>query len=314
MKKVAVLYGGLSEEREVSLRSGAAVAKALETAGYTVRMIDVDRKVAERLREEPTDVVFIALHGRYGEDGTIQGMLELMGLPYTGPGVLASSVAMNKITTKRLLESAGLPTPQFTIVREYEVSQQGLDAVADSCKAKMTLPLVVKAATQGSTIGIYFVHRWEELGTALEKAFAYDSEVLVEEFIDGMEITASVLGNNEPEALPLIEIVSATGQYDYEAKYTVGLSEHIIPPRLPEKVQAAVRSLAVQAYRLLGCRGLSRVDFLVTKDHRPYILEVNTSPGMTETSLFPDAAKAAGIKFPALVDRLVQLALENQAK
>ncbi len=311
MKKVAVLYGGMSEEREVSLRTGAAVCKALQAKGYDVKSIDVDRQVAKRLLEEPVDLAFIALHGRYGEDGTIQGLLEIMGIPYTGPGVMASAVAMNKITTKRLLLNAGLPTPKFQVLKDFEVSKQGLDAVALDLKSRVSLPAVVKAATQGSTIGIYFIYRWEELAPALEKAFGFDREVLVEEFIEGMEVTASVLGNEEPQALPLIEITSVTGKYDYEAKYTAGMSEHIIPPRLPEEKQREIQSLAVQAYQTIGCRGLSRVDFMVTKAGKPYILEVNTSPGMTETSLYPDAARAAGIEFPELVDRLVKLALDK---
>lgn len=311
MKKVAVLYGGMSEEREVSLRTGGAVCKALQTKGYDVKPIDVDRQVAKRLLEEPVDVAFIALHGRYGEDGTIQGLLEIMGIPYTGPGVMASAVAMNKITTKRLLLDAGLPTPKFQILQNYEVAKQGIEATILDLKSKVVLPAVVKAATQGSTIGIYFVHRWEEMGQALEKAFGFDREVLVEEFIEGMEVTASVLGNDEPQALPLIEITSVTGKYDYEAKYTAGMSEHIIPPRLAVEKQQEIQSLAVQAYKTVSCRGLSRVDFMITKDGKPYILEVNTSPGMTETSLYPDAARAAGIEFPELVDRLVRLALEE---
>lgn len=311
MKKVAVLYGGMSEEREVSLRTGAAVCKALQAKGYEVKPIDVDRQVAKRLSEELVDLAFIALHGRYGEDGTIQGLLEIMGIPYTGSGVLASAVAMNKITTKRLLAEAGLPTPKFQVLKDFEVRKQGLAAVAADLKAGVSLPLVVKAATQGSTIGVYFIYRWEEMVPALEKAFGFDREVLVEEFIEGMEVTASVLGNEEPQALPLIEITSVTGKYDYEAKYTAGMSEHIIPPRLPEEKQREIQSLAVEAYKTIGCRGLSRVDFMISQAGKPYILEVNTSPGMTETSLYPDAARAAGIEFPELVDRLVRLALEE---
>ncbi|MFZ3171516.1 MAG: D-alanine--D-alanine ligase [Carboxydocellales bacterium] len=311
MKRVAVLYGGLSEEREVSLRTGRAVCKALEAKGYYVKPIDVDRQVAQKLMEESVDLAFIALHGRYGEDGTIQGLLEIMAIPYTGSGVMASAVAMNKITTKRLLLDAKLPTPKFQVLKAYEVDKLSLAATVLDLKSMVTLPAVVKAATQGSTIGIYFVHHWEEMTPALEKAFGFDSEVLVEEFIAGMEVTASVLGNNQPQALPLIEITSVTGKYDYEAKYTAGMSEHIIPPRLTPEKQQEIQALALQAYQTLSCRGLSRVDFMITKDGQPYILEVNTSPGMTETSLFPDAARAAGIEFPELVDRLVKLALEE---
>ncbi|HEX3030781.1 MAG TPA: D-alanine--D-alanine ligase [Bacillota bacterium] len=233
MKKVAVLYGGLSEEREVSLRSGAAVGKALQEKGFQVTMLDVNRQVAKQLMDDTFDVAYIALHGHHGEDGTIQGLLEILGIPYTGPGVLASALAMNKIATKRMLLQFGLPTPGFTVLMRHDILKKGIPATVAELKKSLTLPLVVKAATQGSTIGIYFINKWEEMAPGLEQAFNYDSEVLVEEFIKGMELTASVLGNEEPVALPLIEITTVTGCYDYQTKYTVGMSSHIIPPQTP---------------------------------------------------------------------------------
>ena len=256
------------------------------------------------------NLAFLALHGRYGEDGTVQGLMELLGIPYTGPGVLASAIAMDKVTTKKILVFEGLPTPPFLLVDRYEARKKGIDAVAKEILAEKKLPLVVKAPTQGSTIGITFAHQPEELAPALEEAFRYDPRALVEEFVTGTEVTASVLGNNDPVSLPLIEIVSATGVYDYEAKYTVGMSEHIMPPRIPESQQKTIKDLALKTYLALGCRGLSRVDFIITEAGEPYVLEVNTLPGMTETSLFPDAARAAGMEFPELVEKLVQLALE----
>lgn len=308
--KIGVIMGGRSAEREVSLRTGEAIYKALKEKGYDAVRIDADTSLAENVKGLNIRLAFLALHGRYGEDGTVQGLMELLGIPYTGPGVLASAIAMDKVTTKKILAFEGLPTPPFLLVDRQEAQQKGLDSVAQEILTEKNLPLVVKAPTQGSTIGITFVHQPEQLAPALAEAFRYDPRALVEEFITGTEVTASVLGNNQPVALPLIEIVSATGVYDYEAKYTVGMSDHIIPPRIPVEQQKKAKELALKTYLALGCRGLSRVDFIITEAGEPYILEVNTLPGMTETSLFPDAARAAGIEFPDLVEKLVQLALE----
>ena len=312
--KIGVLLGGRSAERDVSLRTGESVFKALLEKGYQTVKIDVGLDVAERIREEKIDLAFIALHGKYGEDGTIQGLLEMLDIPYTGPGVLASALAIDKVATKKMLIYEGLPTPRFILVDRRASAGPGLESAAGRVEREMGLPVIIKAPTQGSTIGTSFVHRREEIGPALELAFQYDGVALVEEMIDGAEITASVLGNEEPVALPLIEITSASGVYDYNAKYTPGLSDHIIPPRIPEDQQAVLKELAVRAYRALGCRGLSRVDFMVDRQGRPFVLEVNTIPGMTETSLFPDAARAAGIEFPDLVERLVVLAGEIRSE
>lgn len=310
--KIGVLLGGRSAEREVSLRTGEAVFKALLEKGYPAVKIDAGLDVAVRIREEKIDLAFIALHGKHGEDGTIQGLLEMLDIPYTGSGVLASALAGDKVATKKMLICEGLPTPRFIVIGRRESAGPGLESAAGRVEREMGLPVVIKAPSQGSTIGTSFVNRKEEIGSALELSFQYDSVALVEEMIDGTEITASILGNEEPVALPLIEITSASGVYNYEAKYTPGLSDHIIPPRIPEEQQAVLKELAVRACRALGCRGLSRVDFMVDRQGRPFVLEVNTIPGMTETSLFPDAARAAGIEFPDLVERLVELALERR--
>lgn len=307
--KVAVLCGGKSAEREVSLRSGAAVYQALLERGYEAVKIDVGTDIGERLKTAKPALAFIALHGEYGEDGTIQGLLEMLGISYTGSGVLASALAMHKVMTKRILAQAAIPTAEFTVVTRPEVDAQGMTAVAGQVREKLGLPLVVKAATQGSSIGLYFAYTPEELGRAIEQALAYGADVLVEKFLEGMEVTAAVMGNEEPVVLPLIQIISRTGVYDYEAKYTAGLSDHIIPPPLPLAVQEHIKQLAAAVYRLLQCRGFARVDFMVTEQEQPYVLEVNTIPGMTAVSLFPDAARAAGLSFPDLVERLVQLAL-----
>ncbi|MDD4238839.1 MAG: D-alanine--D-alanine ligase [Desulfotomaculaceae bacterium] len=309
--KIGVLMGGRSPERAISLRTGEAIYNALGMLGYLAVKIDVGLDVVERIKEEGIELAFLALHGKYGEDGTIQGLLEMIGLPYTGSGILASSLAMDKIATKKMLCFEGLPTPHFMEVEDTAVKGLGIQAAAAKIYSEMGLPLVVKAPTQGSTIGIAFVHQKEDLVSALELAYRYDKTALVEQFVEGREITASVLGNENPVALPLIEIVSTTGVYDYEAKYTAGMSDHIIPPRISGEQQKVIKDLAVRTFKALGCRGLARVDFML--DHRgsPFILEVNTIPGMTTTSLFPDAARAAGIEFPELIDRIVKLAMEN---
>lgn len=309
--KIGVLLGGRSAEREVSLRTGDAIYKALIDKGYTAVKIDVGLDVVERIKEEGVELAFLALHGKYGEDGTIQGMLEMLDIPYTGPGVLASALAIDKIATKKMLIFEGLSTPRF-MLQDKKEAMVNLKASADKIYNEMGLPLVIKAPTQGSTIGVSFVHKKEEIVPALELAFQYDPVALVEQFVKGVEVTASVLGNNDPVCLPLIEITSVTGVYDYEAKYTVGMSDHIIPPRIPEEQQEIVKDLAVRTYKALGCCGLSRVDFIIDPQGQPYILEVNTIPGMTATSLFPDAARAAGIEFPDLIDKLVHLALESR--
>jgi D-alanine-D-alanine ligase len=285
--KIGVLMGGRSAEREVSLRTGEAVCRALIEAGYNTVKIDVGSDLVERLKEEGVELAFLALHGRYGEDGTIQGLLEMLDIPYTGPGVLASALAIDKIATKKILLYEGLPTPRFMQVTEKEALSAGLLETAEKVLREMGLPLVVKAPTQGSTIGTSFVHERKDVVTALELAYRYDRVALVEQFIEGMEVTAPVLGNDNPVALPLIEIVSATGVYDYEAKYTAGMSDHIIPPRIPGEQQAMIKELAVRTFQALGCRGLSRVDFMVEQGGGAYILEFQTLPGLRGSS-FPN--------------------------
>ncbi len=309
--KIGVLMGGRSSEREVSLRTGVAIYKALQTKGYSAVEIDVGFDIVEKINAEGINLAFLAVHGRYGEDGAIQGMLEMLDIPYTGSGILASSLAMDKIATKKMLLFADLPTPRFLAIDQSAVMAAGLDHISGQVLQEMGLPLVIKAPTQGSTIGISFVRQRDELAQAFTLAFKYDPVAMVEQFIEGVELTASVLGNSDPTALPLIEIVSASGVYDYNAKYTPGMSDHIIPPRISGEHQNKVKDLAIRAFQAIGCRGLARVDFIFGQNGLPYILEINTIPGMTATSLFPDAARAAGIEFPDLIDCLVKLALEK---
>lgn len=256
------------------------------------------------------DVALICLHGRFGEDGTIQGMLELLGIPYTGSGVLASALAMDKTMAKKLFQIEGIPTPPAITLKGRADADQYLQALRAG-SAQVTCPAVVKPSRQGSTIGISIVREVEAMAAALDTALEFDSEVLVEKFIDGIEITGPVLGNDELECLPLVEIVPASGFYDYEAKYTAGATEEICPARLsPEQTQLA-QDLSARAHRALGCRGFSRTDMLVAEDGI-WVLEVNTIPGMTPTSLLPRSAETAGLPFSELLDRMIELALEGR--
>jgi D-alanine-D-alanine ligase len=299
--------GGRSAERDVSLLSGEQIYQALIEKGYDADKIDVDENVVENLKKAGADVVFIGLHGRFGEDGTIQGLLEIMDLPYTGSGVMASAIAMNKAMSKRVIESAGIPTPPFLVLTsssDFDVENEK-NIIAN----KIGYPVVVKPACEGSTIGISIVKNDSEIAAAIELAFSYDKEVVVEKFVEGTEITIGILGN-DPAALPTLEIVTETDFYDYETKYTAGLSKHIIPARIPEEYRAKAQKVAIAAHRALNCRGYSRVDVIVDNEGTPHVLEINTLPGMTKLSLYPDSAKAAGYEFPELISKIVELASE----
>ena len=295
-KTIGVLMGGLSAEREVSLRTGKAVLNALLEAGYLAVAIDVGRDLPARLVQERIEVAFIALHGRFGEDGTVQGLLEMLGIPYTGSGVLASSVAMDKVTTKKLLRYHQLTTPDFCIYRRGE----DLELLLNGCH---NFPLVVKPAREGSTIGISIVRDRDELAAGIAAALRHDELILIEEFIAGAEVTVGVLAG---EALPIIQVVPKGGFYDYHAKYTVGQTEYLLPAPLDGALQARLQEAAVAAYRAIGCEGAARIDFMVREEQGEFFcLEVNTIPGMTETSLLPKAARHADISFGELVQRIL---------
>lgn len=304
--RVAVLMGGVSAEREVSLHTGEQVAAALSSAGHRVRCLDTgDLAFIDVLREGPFDVAFVCLHGRFGEDGTIQGFLELLGLPYVGSGVLASALAMDKVLSKRVFVSADIPTPAWVALHDRECF------TPEALSEKLGDKVVVKPASEGSSVGMSIVHEPADLAAAVEKAFLHDRSVLVEQFVAGAEVTVGVLGNEELVALPTLEVVPQHEYYDYESKYVLGMSEHIIPARVSPEARKECARIALEAHRVLGCRGMSRSDMIVTRDGDVYLLEVNTIPGMTQTSLLPDAARAAGIEFPELCDKLVRLALER---
>jgi D-alanine-D-alanine ligase len=290
-KKIGVLMGGLSAEREVSLKSGAAVCKALQARGYNAVEVDVARDLPHVLAKAGIDLAFVALHGRYGEDGAVQGVLELMGIPYTGSGVLASALAMNKIFSKLAFAAAGL------LITPYVVVKRGETFSAEA--AGMAFPVVVKPSQEGSSVGVSIVKEPAELDAALELAFRYDAEALVEQYVKGQEVQVGIL---DDKAIGAIEIVPKKEFYDFEAKYTDGMAEHIMPPRLPATTMQKVMQSGELAHRALGCSGYSRVDFLVTERGDCYLLEVNTLPGMTALSLLPEIAAGSGIGFEELVE------------
>lgn len=302
--RVAVLLGGRSAEREVSLNSGAQVAKALEKAGFAVVTIDAgdDEFVTQLIHEQP-DVVFICLHGRFGEDGTVQGLCELLELPYIGSGVLASALAIDKVKSKHFFTHAGLSTPDYVVLHRGELFD--INEVVSYLGEKT----VVKPANEGSSVGMTIVHDAAQLPDAIEKAFHYDRAILVERFVTGVEVTIGVLGNDDVTPLPTLEIQPENEFYDYDSKYVPGMSRHIIPARVSEAAREECQRLAVQAHKVLGCRGISRSDTIVEPDGSVWLLETNTIPGMTATSLVPDAARAAGIEFPELCRMLVEFAL-----
>ncbi len=295
-KRIGVLMGGLSAEREVSLKSGAAVHGALLAQGYDAVAIDVGRDLAEVLQREGIQVAFIALHGRYGEDGCVQGVLELLQIPYTGSGVLASAMAMHKLYSKQIFAANGILTAPFRCYRRGES--------VEAADIPFGLPLVVKPVQEGSSVGVSIVKAYADLPAAVSEAFRHDDEILVEQFIKGQEVQVGILGNRPIGA---IEIVPKNEFYDFEAKYTDGMAEHIFPARLSPELYEKAQSVGLAAHGALGCRGYSRVDLLVTEEGDCHVLEVNTLPGMTALSLLPEiAAKGAGIGFEGLVRQIVE--------
>ena len=294
MGKVAVLFGGRSAEREISIRSGSGVLAALQRQGVDAHPFDPAERALDELRRDRFSRAFIALHGRYGEDGTVQGALELLGIPYTGSGVMASAIAMDKVFTKRVWITHGLPTPKFEVVR--------LGDTLESLPGILGLPLILKPPHEGSTIGVSKVEDPARLAEAFELAARFDDTVLAEQFIAGAELTVAILGKDETaRALPVIEIRAPGGQYDYHNKYFGQETQYLCPAPLPPQVALAVQQASVQAYRALGCEGWARVDLMLDAAQRPWLLEINTSPGMTDHSLVPMAALAQGISYDELV-------------
>ena len=303
---VALLAGGTSGEREISLASGDGAQGALEEAGFKVTRLDpANRDDLEKLIEDNFDVAFLCLHGKGGEDGTIQGMLQLLGIPFTGSGVFASAAAMNKSNAKVMYKHAGIPIiPGVDLNENDEID-------IDEIKGIVGIPCVVKPATEGSSLGLRIVQREEDLEEAIHYVLTVDKDIVIEKFVEGTETTVAVLGNEELEALPVIEIVPlAADVYDFESKYAPGGCKHVCPARLDEATSEKLQNLAKKAHLALGCRGVSRTDFIVDSQGNPWILETNTIPGMTATSLLPDTASVAGYSFPQLCTKLVEFALE----
>jgi len=342
--KIAVFMGGTSAERDVSLASGAAVVENLKTVGHEVIPIDPARgfiplsddelKALGKIDEKPpeneqlqhfsnekimetilspelkkVDVVFLILHGGIGEDGTIQAMLDLVDIPYTGSGVLGSAIAMDKIITKKLFTADDIPTPEYLVLENNQSNQ--LDSVDIKIKSRMGYPVIIKPVSQGSSVGLTLVNDRKDLQQAIDYGFQYGSKLLIEKYIAGRELTVGILGK---EALPTAEILPESGLYDYEHKYTDGRTEYICPTKLEDEIQQRINALGIKAFNALNCSCFGRVDFRLSEDNELYCLEVNTLPGMTSHSLVPKAAKAKGIDFPQLLEKVCLIAIEDFKK
>jgi len=307
---VAVLKGGSSLERQVSLRSAARVEDALASLGHEVVAIDADSDLVRSLKELRPDVAFIALHGPGGEDGTPQELLEILGIPYTGPRVAACIRCMDKVLAKHLLREAGIPTPDWVAFNSTAFRELGAADALEEIEARLRFPLVVKPAAQGSSLGVRFAASRDDIPEALVSALSYDDRVLLERHIAGRELAVSVL---DGEPLPVVEArPKEEDRFNYEARYEIGRTEYVCPAEVSDDVAAAARDAATRTYETLGCTGFARVDLMLDTEGRPEVLEANAIPGLTDTSLFPMAADAAGIEFEALVARIIDLALEER--
>ena len=310
--KVAVLMGGDSAEREVSLMSGNGVLKALQSRGVDAYAFDPAEREVSELKRQGFERCFIALHGRFGEDGTVQGALELLGIPYTGSGVMASAIAIDKVMTKRVWIAEGLPTPRYKLLRRGVFTREDVRTIPDD----LGLPLIVKPAREGSSIGVAKVQGYSEMTDAVDQAAALDADVLCEQFVSGDEVTCPVLGSgDQARALPVIRIMAPEGNYDYHNKYFSDEPKYLVPCQLPAGEEEAIQELVLKAYRVLGCRGWGRVDIMIdAATRRPSLLEINTSPGMTGHSLVPMSARAAGISYEDLCLQVLASAALDQQK
>ncbi|MFH1269771.1 MAG: D-alanine--D-alanine ligase [Candidatus Omnitrophota bacterium] len=305
--KIGVLMGGASTEREISLKSGGAVYESLNQAGLNVAAIDIKTETKEEdirlIKSNGIDIAFIALHGRFGEDGQIQGILDELKIPYTGSGVTASRLAMDKVASRKIFESSGLPVPRYRAEDKFSYSANWITRNND-----FSLPLVVKPAGHGSSFGLSIVEKEGCLDKAVDLAFSFDERIIIEEYIGGREVTAGIL---DEKPLPVIEIIPKKRFFDYEAKYHSGMTDYVVPAELEDKIAAQIQETALSAHKLLGCCGCSRVDIILSESGTPFVLELNTIPGFTATSLLPKAAKVAGIDFSQLCIKLIQLAYEK---
>ena len=302
-KKIGVFMGGKSTEREISLRSGKAIYTALKDSGYDVVAIDTGSDICEALRREKIDIAFIALHGGHGENGAVQGMLEVLEIPYTGSGILASALAMDKEASKKIFLYHKIPVPSFEVLSR----EQGAKSI-NSLHIGFSMPWVVKPATEGSSIGVNIVRDEGQVRSAVEKAFALSDRAIIEKYIEGREVHIGVLNNR---VLGGVEVRPSLEFYSYEAKYQPGLTEYILPPEINSTTYERAKETALSAHIALGCRGATRTDLRIDKDGDPHVLEVNTIPGMTETSLLPKVARLAGLDFPALIEEILRGALNE---
>ncbi len=311
--RVGVLMGGRSLERDVSLRSGRRVSRALTELGHEVLDLDVDESLVPTLRRERPELVYIALHGKFGEDGTVQELLEILDIPFTGPGVYASALGFNKALSKEVFKRQGIPTPPYFVLSEATFREMGAVHALRPVGDKLGFPLVVKPVAQGSALGVKVALSQEDLPEAVRTALHYDDRVLLEKYVKGTEVAASILGNRELEALPLVEAVPRGDFFDFESRYTPGLTDYYCPARLDAATAQRAVQVALKTHLALGCANVSRVDMIIDEEGVPQVLELNISPGMTETSLLPMAAEVAGLSFKELVGRLVDLALQKYA-
>jgi D-alanine-D-alanine ligase len=305
-KRIGVLMGGFSAERDISLRSGLAIYQSLQELGYNSSLIDVGKDIVQVLKKEKVKFVFLALHGGIGENGAIQGLLDVLGIPYTGSGVLASSLAMDKEASKKMFKQGGLIVAPYMVLDEKSAGKGKKERQIPHIG--FSPPWVVKPASEGSSIGVSIVKQQENLASSIEKAFSFGRRVMVEKFIPGREIHIAILGDR---VMGGVEVRSSLEFYNYDAKYTSGLTEYIMPPEIEEDVYERTKEMALTAYRELGCSGASRVDFIVDEGGSPYILEVNTIPGMTSTSLLPKIAQDAGLGYKELIEEMIRLALKK---
>jgi len=304
-KKIAVLCGGQSSERAVSLRSGKRIFDSLKKQGFDIIMMDLEDDLIATLKKKKIDIVYIALHGRWGEDGCVQGMLEVANIPYTGSKVLASALAMNKLAAKRIFDACGIPTPRYIeIDRQSKIRKE-----AEKIRRIFTFPLVVKPVSEGSSVGISIVKEKDNLEKILEKTVRNHKDIFIEEFIKGREVTVGIIGKDDDlQTLPILELVPRKEFYDFEAKYTKGMTEFILPARLPKPLYLKTQETALSAHKALGCCGVSRVDIIVSEGNIPYVHEVNSIPGMTDQSDLPAEAAHAGISFDQLVVKILESA------
>jgi len=299
---IGVICGGISSEREISLKTGEGIFNALINMGYNAKLIDFKGDNISVFNE--IDIAFMALHGKYGEDGSVQGVLELFKIPYTGSGILASSLAIDKIFSKKIFVFEKIPTPEYIeLILDNKINSNALNIklLQDEINENIKYPVIIKPSREGSTIGITIVNDDNELESAINFAKIYDNRILIEKYISGRLLTVSIIGD-EPIALPIIEIKPKSGFYDFKSKYTVGLTQYIVPAKLDYELELEIKKLSLKVHSSIGCYGVSRVDLILDEKNNPYILEINTMPGMTETSLVPKAAAAVGISFEKLVE------------